>query len=101
MLDLKFIRENPDAVRQDLARRGDEEKRAWVDDLIENDRRSRVLKVQADELRRRRNSIAREINEERKAGRDTGALKKEASELPGRIREIEAELDEITATVRF
>jgi len=101
MLDLKFIRENPDAVRQDLARRRDEEKRAWVDDLIEKDRRSRALKLQADELRRRRNSIAREINEERKAGRDTEALRKEASELPGRIREIEAELDEITTTVRF
>ena len=101
MLDLKFIRENPDVVRQDLQRRGDTGKEAWVDDLLEKDRRSRALKVQADELRRRRNSIAREINEERKAGRDTGALKKEAAELPGRIREIEAELEEITAKIRY
>lgn len=100
MLDLKFIRENPDVVRQDLQKRGDACKEAWVDDLLEKDRRSRALKVQADELRRRRNSIAREINEERKAGRDTGTLRNEASELPGRIREIEVELDEITATIR-
>lgn len=100
MLDLKFIRENPDVVRQDLQKRGDASKEAWVDDLLEKDRRSRALKVQADELRRRRNSIAREINEERKAGRDTGTLRNEASELPGRIREIEVELDEITATIR-
>lgn len=94
MLDLKCIRENPDVVREDLKKRGDGEKLAWVDDLLERDRRSRALKVQADDLRRRRNTIAREINEERKAGRDAAALKQEASALPGKIREIEAELEE-------
>lgn len=100
MLDLKFIREHPEVVREDLRKRGDSEKYAWVDDLLEKDRRSRSLKVQADELRRRRNSIAREINMEQKAGRDTAALKQEAAELPRRIREIEAELEEIAGRIR-
>lgn len=100
MLDLKFIRQYPDAVREDLRKRGDEEKLAWVDDLLEKDTRSRALKVQADEQRRRRNSIAREINEERRAGRDAGALILEASALPGKIREIEAELEETAVTIR-
>ena len=88
MLDLKCIRENPDVVREDLRKRGDVEKYAWVDDLLGKDRRSRALKVQADELRRRRNTIAREINEARKAGGDAAALKEEASMLPARIKEI-------------
>ncbi|MCU0631997.1 MAG: serine--tRNA ligase [Methanolinea sp.] len=101
MLDLKFIREHPDAVRDDLRKRGDSEKYAWVDDLLEKDRRSRALKVQTDEFRRRRNSIAREINEERKAGRDAGALKEEASLLPGKIREMETELEEIAGRIRY
>ena len=100
MLDLKWIRENPDAVREDLRKRGDTEKLAWVDDLLEQDRRSRALKVQADELRRRRNGIAREINEARKEGRETAALKEEASALPGRIRAIEVELEEAGGTIR-
>ena len=100
MLDLKCIRENPDAVREDLRKRGDVEKYAWVDDLLGKDRRSRALKVQADELRRRRNTIAREINEARKAGGDVAALKEEASMLPARIKEIEVELEETTAAIR-
>lgn len=49
MLDLKYLRENPDIVKGDLRKRGDMEKCAWVDDLLGKDRRSRALKVQADE----------------------------------------------------
>jgi seryl-tRNA synthetase len=100
VLDLKYLRENPDIVKGDLRKRGDMEKCAWVDDLLGKDRRSRALKVQADELRRRRNSIAREINEARKAGGDVSALKEEASVLPGKIREIEVELEETATAIR-
>lgn len=100
MLDLKFLRENPDVVKEDLRKRGDVEKYAWVDDLLGKDRRSRALKVQADELRRRRNSIAREINEARKSGGDVSTLKEEASLLPARIREIEVELEETATSIR-
>lgn len=100
MLDLKFLRENPDVVKEDLRKRGDVEKYGWVDDLLGKDRRSRALKVQADELRRRRNSIAREINEARKSGGDVSALKEEASLLPARIREIEVELEETATAIR-
>lgn len=100
MLDLKVLRENPDVVKEDLRKRGDVEKYGWVDDLLVKDRRSRALKVQADELRRRRNSIAREINEARKAGGDVNALKGEASVLPARIREIEVELEETATSIR-
>lgn len=100
MLDLKFLRENPDVVKEDLRKRGDVEKYGWVDDLLGKDRRSRALKVQADELRRRRNSIAREINEARKSGGDVSALKEEATLLPSRIREIEVELEETATAIR-
>lgn len=100
MLDLKFLRENPDVVKEDLRKRGDVEKYGWVDDLLGKDRRSRALKVQADELRRRRNSIAREINEARKSGGDVSALKEEATLLPARIREIEVELEETATAIR-
>ena len=34
MLDIKLIRENPDAVRKDLKKRGDSEKLGWLDELI-------------------------------------------------------------------
>jgi len=82
MLDIKFVRENPETVRADLRKRG-RDGDAWiVDDLLAKDRQSRALKVEIDRLRQRRNSIAREINEARKAGRDCSDLLREASRLP-------------------
>jgi len=79
MLDIKFVRENPETVRADLRKRG-RDGDAWiVDDLLAKDRQSRALKVEIDRLRQRRNSIAREINEARKAGRDCSDLLREAS----------------------
>ncbi|MFA5415535.1 MAG: serine--tRNA ligase [Methanoregula sp.] len=100
MLDIRFVRANPDTVRADLQKRNDTKKLAWVDEILSKDARSRELKVQTDELRRRRNVISREINETRKAGKDTAALLVEAQDLPRKIRENDAEQEEIARTVR-
>ncbi|GAB6286727.1 MAG: serine--tRNA ligase [Methanoregula sp.] len=100
MLDIRFVRANPDTVRADLQKRNDTKKLAWVDEILSKDARSRELKVQTDELRRRRNVISREINETRKAGKDTAALLAEAQDLPRKIRENDAEQEEISRTVR-
>ena len=99
MLDIRFVRANPDAVRSDLKKRNDPGKLAWVDDLLIKDARSRELKVQTDELRRRRNVISREINEARKAGKDTAPLLQEAANLPQKIKDNDAEQDEIARIV--
>ena len=101
MLELKFIRTHPEIVRADLQKRGDTEKLAWIDDLLEKDRRSRELQVEVDRLRNRRNVIGREINATRKAGGDASALLKEAADIPGEIKDAEAELEEIRDRVHF
>jgi len=62
MLDIRFVRASPEIVKADLKKRNDEEKIAWVDDLLAKDTRSRELKGETDVLRQRRNTIAREIN---------------------------------------
>ncbi|MDD1704149.1 MAG: serine--tRNA ligase [Methanoregula sp.] len=100
MLDIRFVRASPDVVRADLRKRNEGEKIAWVDDLLAKDERSRRLKVETDELRQRRNTIAREINAARKAGQDASSLMAEATSLPDRIRCCDAERDEIAATIR-
>lgn len=100
MLDIRFVRANPDTVRSDLQKRNDPKKLAWVDEVLSKDARSRELKVQTDELRRRRNVISREINEARKAGKDTTSLLAEAASLPQKIKENDAEQEEIARTVR-
>jgi len=101
MLELKFIRANPEIVRADLLKRGYTEKIVWVDDLLEKDRKSREITVEVDRLRNRRNVIGREINETRKAGGDIAGLLKEAADIPGEIKEAEAELEAINERVHY
>lgn len=100
MLDIRFVRAGPEIVKADLLKRNAPEKIAWVDEILAKDARSRELKVQTDELRRRRNTIAREINEARKAGKDPAPLMAEAADLPKKIRENDTEQEEISKLIR-
>jgi len=100
MLDIRFVRANPDAVKADLKKRNDSEKTIWVDELLIKDARSRELKGETDILRQRRNTIAREINEARKAGQDASALLAEAAALPQKIRDCDAEQEANAAAIR-
>jgi seryl-tRNA synthetase len=100
MLDIRFVRANPDIVRADLRKRNDLEKIAWVDDLLAKDARSRELKVTTDQLRQRRNEIGREINAKKKAGGDASALMAEGAALPQKIKACDAEQEEIAMEIR-
>lgn len=100
MLDIRFVRANPDAIKADLKKRNDMEKLPWVDELLKKDARSRELKGETDVLRQRRNTIAREINAARKAGQDATALMAEAAALPQKIKDCDAEQDENAAAIR-
>ncbi len=99
MLDIRFIRSYPDLVKADLQKRNDTEKIAWVDDLLKKDARSRELKVETDALRQRRNTIARDINAAKKAGKDAKDLIAEAAALPERIRSCDAEQEAIREAI--
>ncbi len=100
MLEIRFVRASPEIVKADLLKRNAPEKIAWVDEILAKDARSRELKVQTDELRRRRNTIAREINEARKAGKDPAPLMAEAADLPQKIKNNDTEQDAITSLIR-
>lgn len=101
MLDIRFVRANPDVIREDLRKRNDLEKLAWIDDLLIQDIRHRELIGQTNELRRRRNSISYDINRAKKAGEDASALIAEAAGLPGRIKGNEAEMEDISQKIRY
>jgi seryl-tRNA synthetase len=100
MLDIRFVRASPEVVKADLRKRNDPEKIVWVDDLLVKDARSRELKVATDQLRQRRNTIARDINTAKKAGQDASPLMAEAAALPQRIRDCDAEQEEIKNATR-
>jgi seryl-tRNA synthetase len=100
MLDIRFVRASPDVVKADLKKRNDLEKIAWVDELLAKDARSRELKVETDHLRQRRNTIARDINAAKKAGQDAKDLMAEAAALPQKIKECDAEQEDIRTRIR-
>src|SRR3989344_438049 len=95
MLELKFIRENPEIVRKDLKRRNDAEKMKLVDELLELDVEHRKLMGQSQELRARRNNVALEINQLKKEGMDIRQKIEEAKNLPRMIEEVEKKQNEI------
>ena len=61
MLDLKFVRENPEIVKQNLKNKFQEEKLPLVDEVIELDEKNRKAKQEADDLRASRNSLSKQI----------------------------------------
>ena len=61
MIDIKFLRENPDAVKENIKKKFQDHKLELVDKVIELDQKSRAVKQQADELRANRNKISKQI----------------------------------------
>ena len=92
MLDLKFIRENPDAVRIMLKQRNTE---AELDKLLEYDKRWRSLLREAEDLRYRRNIVSKKIGELKKAKEDAVSQISEMREVSQKIKSIENELSSL------
>ncbi|MFA4887186.1 MAG: serine--tRNA ligase, partial [Candidatus Nanoarchaeia archaeon] len=83
MLDIVYIREQTDLVKESQRKRGMPE--TDVDQLLSLDKQWRELKEESDHLRNRRNTLSHEINETRKKGKDISHLVKEAKELPSQL----------------
>ena len=100
MLDVKFIKENPSIIKDDLTKRGQKEKSGWVDEVIKKHDQLRKLKESNDALRHSRNLLTRDINELKKQGKDIKEKIKEAKELPGKIADSDAKIEELETGIR-
>ena len=89
MLDLKFIRDNPESVKENIRRKFQEQKLQLVDEIIKLDKKWREIKQEADNLRHERNKITLEITNLKKERKDTSDLIKKAQLIPQKIRELE------------
>ena len=58
MLDLKFVRENPDLVKENIRKKFQDQKLPLVDEVIELDKKVRELKLEGDYLRSERNKFS-------------------------------------------
>ena len=61
MIDIKFLRENPEIVKQNIKNKFQDSKLPLVDEVIELDKQSRAAKIEADELRAQRNANSKNI----------------------------------------
>ena len=91
MLDIKFVRENPDAVKENIKKKFQDAKLPLVDEVIELDKQARVLQQEADELRAKKNAIAKQIGALMAQGKKEEAeeVKREVAKNAARLAELE------------
>ena len=92
MIDIKFLRENPDVVKQNIKNKFQDDKLPLVDEVIELDAKSRETQGKADALRAERNKISKQIGALMAQGK-----KEEAEETKKLVTERSAELEELQA----
>ncbi len=99
MLDIKFIRDNQQIVKDDLKKRGKLDKLLWVDQLIKEYKESLDIKQEVEQLRHKRNMVSQEINKLQKEGRDIQGKVKEVREIPEFIKKLEARQEELQTSI--
>lgn len=97
MLDIKFVRNNPDVVKQNIKNKFQDEKLPLVDEVIELDKRNREIKQEVESLRAEKNKASKEIGAmmAQKKIEEAEALKKKVAESNGRINELSEEEKEV------
>ena len=92
MLDMKFLRENPDIVKQNIKNKFQDEKLPLVDKVIELDDKRRKMQQEADDLRNRKNVLSKQIGSLMKEGRKEEAdkIKAEVAKDAERLAELES-----------
>lgn len=100
MLDINYVREHPEVVKENLARRQEPDKIKWVDEILALDKEWRDLKGQMDVLRHKRNTLSEEINTLKKQGMDAKKVIDEVKSLPLTIGEIDAKSTDLQNKIR-
>ena len=89
MLDIKFVRENPEIVKQNIKNKFQDEKLTLVDEVIALDEQARKTQQEADELRAKKNKISKDIGALMAKGQKEEAekVKLEVSNISKRLEE--------------
>ena len=92
MLDIKFVRENPEIVKQNIRNKFQDKKLPLVDEVLELDKRNREIKQEVEALRAERNKLSKEIGGLMKQGK-----KEEAEELKRKVTESADKMEALSA----
>ncbi len=102
MLDIKFVRNNPDIVKENIRKKFQDQKLPLVDEAIELDIKIRDLKVEGDELRANRNTLSGQIGSlmrEKKVD-EANNVKKEVVEINAKLEGLEKEEEELSKQLK-
>ena len=102
MIDIKFLRENPDVVKENIKKKYQDSKLPLVDEVIALDEESRKAQQEADTIRANKNKIAKEIGQLMGQGRkeEAEAKKAEVAASSARLSELEAKEVELKEKVK-
>jgi len=92
MLDLKYIRENPELVKQGIINKNEKSR---IDEILELDRQRREMILATDELKTRRNQASQQVAQLKKSGGDASAIITEMKTVSDSIAENDGKLNEI------
>lgn len=101
MIDIKFLRENPEIVKQNIRNKFQDKKLPLVDEVIELDKQAREAKGEADDLRANRNKVSKQIGALMGQGKkeEAMALKEQVAKDAERLAELEKQEEELNAKV--
>ena len=102
MIDIKFLRENPDVVKQNIKNKFQDSKLPLVDEVIELDTQARATQQEADDLRANRNKLSKQIGALMTQGKKEEAeeVKKQVTEQAERLSELQEKETELQAKVK-
>ena len=91
MIDIKFLRENPEVVKENIKKKFQDHKLPLVDEVIELDKQRRECQAEADDIRAKKNSISKQIGALMAQGKKDEAedVKKQVAEFSARLKELE------------
>lgn len=102
MLDLKFVRENPDIVKQNIRNKFQEGKLPLVDEVIDLDAQSRAAKQEGDTLRAERNKLSKQIGALMGQGKkeEAGEMKKKVTDASDHLAQLEEKERDLEERIR-
>ena len=102
MIDIKFLRENPEVVKQNIKNKFQDRKLPLVDEVIELDKEARAVQQEADDLRANKNKISKQIGALMAQGKKDEAeeVKKQVTENANRLNELEKKESELQVKIK-
>ena len=102
MLDIKFLRTNPDIVKQNIKNKFQDEKLPLVDQVIELDKEFRESKTRAEALRANRNKVSKQIGALMAQGKtdEAEAVKKQVTDMADELEALSAKETELEEQIR-